>query len=277
MPRPEGAAALAGLALLALLVLQGVTLPPCDVAYIASPSLEGHNESHDAEHSFAEGYMEGCTRQTFKEGRFFTELISTMITHPRCLHPTSTGLVCLRAGALCSSRARCTGASAPQRSGPGPAGQYAWPPESSTSHFTLTERREVGPGLLVNDFAGDYYHQVAYTGVFEDANPTPHTSSDVVAELLGSTGTCAPAKRHFSSQNFQKYYYLLLVSFAVLRYLDAPSFNCKSDHSRGFRPGYGAEWWDPGDAGRRTNRCGGGCFSSCVATGERQRGARRLL
>ena len=62
------------------------------------------------------------------------------------------------------------------------------------------------------DFAGD--HRVAHPGVCNDAGSPSHTSTDVVAEVLGSTGTCATA-RHFSSF-FSKSISLPLVFFSVL-------------------------------------------------------------
>ena len=108
-------------------------------------------------------------------------------------------------------------------------------------------------GLEVPWLLGD--HRVAHPGVCNDAGSPSHTSTDVVAEVLGSTGTCATA-RHFSSF-LQKSISLLLVFFSVsLRSLGALSFKAQATtSSRGHRltqptsiSGLGG--WDPGNAGR---------------------------
>ena len=125
------------------------------------------------------------------------------------------------------------------------------------------------------DFAGD--HRVAHPGVCNDAGSPSHTSTDVVAEVLGSTGYCATA-RHFSSL-IPKSISLPLVFFSVLlRSLGALSFKAQATtSSRGHRltqptriSGLGG--WDPGDAGRiasaatdSSRGAGGGCVGSLEA------------
>ena len=85
---------------------------------------------------------------------------------------------------------------APLRCRPGRAGHLVGLLSGPLRILSSSECREVGPGQPVIDFAGD--HRVAHPGVCNNAGSPSHTSTDVVAEVLGSTGTCATA-RHFSN------------------------------------------------------------------------------
>ena len=164
---------------------------------------------------------------------------------------------------------------APLRCRPGHAGHLVGLLSGPLRILSSSECREVGPGQPVIDFAGD--HRVAHPGVCNDAGSPSHTSTDVVAEVLGSTGTCATA-RHFSNF-FSKSISLLLVFFSVLlRSLGALSFKAQATtSSRGHRltqptsiSGLGG--WDPGNAGRiasaatdSSRGAGGGCVGSLGA------------